>query len=93
MHKVMIGINRELISGLEVFLEDMNYEKLAVDNFAYIRYETESKEIPEVASYLELHAGEPNFAYIRLGDRADDIEYSGDLEKFDMVIYRSVEIE
>jgi hypothetical protein len=89
----MIGINRDLSSGLEAFLGDMNYEKLAVDNFAYVKYETESKEIPEVASYLELHAGEPNFAYIRLGDRADDIECYGDLDKFDMVVNRSVEIE
>jgi hypothetical protein len=92
MHKFLIGINRDLSSGLEKFLGDINYEKLTEDDIAYFKFVSESKDTPELTSYLQLHAGEENYGFVRLGNKIDDTEVSGNLENFDMVIHRSAEI-
>jgi hypothetical protein len=92
MHKILIGINRDLSGGVEKFLEDVNYEKHVEDEFAYFAFISEHAD-GDYASYLQLHAGDENHAFVRIGNQLNDIEHSGNMKKFNMYVERSAYVE
>ncbi len=97
MHNILIGIDKDMASGLEAILDGTSYYKKVRDNTAYIQFEADdwnhphNPNTPEVMAYLE-QMGEDNFGFVALGEEPPDIDVQGTIANFNMDVIRSAEI-
>lgn len=97
MHNILIGITKDLSTGLEDILDGMSYQKDVRGDTAYFRMDVDAWDhphnpnTPEVLSYLD-QAGEDNYGFVALGDSPTDIQVQGTLQNFMMGVQRTAQV-
>jgi len=97
MHNILIGITKELSTGLEDILDGTNYYKKVKGDAAYFQFDAHgwnhphNPNTPEVMAYLD-QAGEENYGFVALGQEPTDIQVCGTLTNFNIDVNRSAEI-
>ena len=96
MNNVLIAVNPEVSSDVEVLLEGLQYNKEVKHNahnyvFEYPDWEIEYDDFPtRLMTLLMTELGYDNYAFVRLGKEPDDIEVHGDLDLYNVTITRIV---
>lgn len=100
MSDILIGTTRNFAVGLEACLNEVNYEKVTINDFTYFTlndpdwYEDEVSDTGNnIMYYLCNIVGQDNYGLVRIGPEFYDTELSGAIENFNIVFSRSVDIE
>jgi hypothetical protein len=99
MSQILLAVHTNISNDIESMLDTMAYEKKVKSNgncyfsFSYENWgDPEDIWVPSLMTYLFSVVGMNSYAFIRLGDEADDIEFHGNIENFNISIETTVNI-
>lgn len=98
MHKIIVVTSHQMSDAFENILEDFEYIKQSSKQKVMFEFNSEDWTHPhnpisaDIMAFLSEIVGDANYAYVRIGSDAGDLEVKGNIEAFGVEITIGVNV-